>query len=169
MKRSAFIIACFTILIAVSFAFISADEPRYKNLKVLKKDISKEELDSVMHFFSMSVGERCGFCHVWNEAAKTMDFVSDDNPQKNIARYMMRMNAKINKKYFTNKEQKSEQQIQAVTCYTCHHGAAIPAVKAQPMRRDSAGPPPAMSNPPGSPATSAKADSARQLPTDSAK
>lgn len=130
-----FVTLAFAIVIVVSFAFITTDEPRYKNLKVLKKNTTKQELDSVMHFFAVSLGEKCNFCHVWNDATKKMDFVSDANPNKNVARSMMRMANKINKKYFRNHEDHST--IQAVTCYTCHHGEAMPATKARPIRKDS--------------------------------
>ena len=108
MKRSILILAGIISFIAASLAFITADAPKYKNLKVLKKDISKQELDSVMRFFTMSLGEKCNFCHVRNEAEKTMDFPSDANPNKNTARFMMRMAAKINKKYFKDQEKENE-------------------------------------------------------------
>ena len=130
MKRSILVIFVFAALVAVSLAFVSADEPRYKNLKILKKNITKQELDSVMHFFSMSLGEKCNFCHYRNEVEKKMDFASDANPNKGVARYMMKMNAKINKKYFKDQDKNSTETIQAVTCYTCHHGEAMPLTKA---------------------------------------
>jgi hypothetical protein len=136
MKRSVLFLAAIVTFIAASFAFISADEPRYKNLKVLSKNITKKELDSVMHFFSVSMGEKCNFCHVWNNDTKKMDFASDANPNKNVARSMMRMAKKINKKYFKNREDPS---VQAVTCYTCHHGSGFPLIKPAPVRKDSTG------------------------------
>ncbi len=43
-----------------------------------------------------------------------LDFASDENEHKLIARDMMRMTMKINKKYFRNEKQ------DAITCYTCH-------------------------------------------------
>lgn len=157
MKRSFFILAACVSFIVASLAFMTADEPTYKNLKVLKKSTTKKELDSVMHFFSMSLGERCNFCHVRNEAAKTMDFVSDANPNKNVARYMMRMNTKINKKYFKNKEnENSGINVQAVTCYTCHHGKGEPAVKPEPMGGNNMAPPPPGGMRPPAPGDSSK-------------
>ena len=50
MKRSILILGAFISFIAASLAFITADGPNYKNLKVLKKTTTKNELDSVMHF-----------------------------------------------------------------------------------------------------------------------
>ena len=139
MKKSVFVILVFATAIAISFAFVTADEPKYKNLKILKKNISKQELDSVMRFFAASLGEKCNFCHVRSEAAKSFDYASDDNPNKSVARYMMRMTNKINKKYFKDQEQNSTQTIQTVNCYTCHHGEAMPLNKARPIGKDSIG------------------------------
>ena len=143
MKKSFLLLAAIISFIAASLAFISADEPKYKNLKVLSKNITQKELDSVMHFFSVSMGERCNFCHVWNNDTKKMDFVSDANPNKGVARYMMRMTAKLNKKYFKNVDKESDEQdrgnLQAVTCYTCHHGESFPLVKPAPVNKDSTG------------------------------
>jgi len=133
MKKSISVILIFTTLITISFAFISADPPTYKNLKILKKNISKPELDSIMRFFAVSLGEKCTFCHVRNEAENKMDFASDANPNKGTARYMIRMANKINKKYFKDQEQNSTKTIQSVTCYTCHHGEAKPLTKARQM------------------------------------
>lgn len=139
MQRSILILFVCISFVAVSLAFITADEPQYKNLKILKKNISKKEMDSVMHFFSVSVGEKCGFCHARNEAANSIDFASDANPNKNVARSMMRMTIKINKKYFKDEENKDSHAIQAVTCYTCHHGNGHPATKAGQVRSDNMG------------------------------
>jgi cytochrome c553 len=138
MKKSILVIAILISMIALSFTFIPTEGPKYKNLKILKKDISKNELDSVMHFFSMSLGQKCGFCHVRNEQEKKWDFASDDVPFKNVARKMMLMSNKINKQYFKNEEDKKAETIQAVTCYSCHHGEAIPQIKPPMPVRDTA-------------------------------
>lgn len=86
-----------------------------------------------------------------------MDFASEENPNKNVARYMMRMNTKINKKYFKDKENKNS-TIQAVTCYTCHHGKGDPAVKPGPGGEGSMGMPPP---PPGGMRPPAPGDSSK--------
>lgn len=163
MNRSFFVIAVIACLIAASFAFITADVPPYKNLKILKKDISKEELDSIMHFFSMSLGQRCGFCHVRNEAENTIDFASDENPHKDVARQMMRMTVKINKQYFDFRESKKEDLVETVTCYTCHHGKGEPEDKPKGETENGKGkfPPP----PPGKfPPDSMRKDSGNNMP-----
>ena len=126
MKKTALIVSAFAGMIAVSFAFTKADEPRYKNLKVLPKNINKQQMDSVMHHFTGSLGVKCNYCHVYNEAQKSMDFASDANENKGVARDMMRMTKKINQKYFDVKNIKSLEADLEMTCYTCHNGKAHP-------------------------------------------
>jgi len=130
MKKSLFVTLGFVGMIGLSLAFTKQDDPIYKNLKVLPKDISKEQLDSVMHHFTASLNVRCNFCHVRNEEAKTWDFASDDNKHKLVARDMMKMMDKINDKYFDVSGAKKDLNAKLmVTCYTCHHGATDPATK----------------------------------------
>lgn len=106
--------------------FMPPPEQKAKNLKVLPKNISHEELDKVMDNFKMALGVRCGFCHVpMKDNPKKMDFASDEKPEKERAREMMRMTAKINKKYFHN-EMKDGKPFMAVACVTCHNGKSEP-------------------------------------------
>lgn len=130
MKRS--FVLLMTLFIAVTLCSLSLpqDPPKAKNLKVLPKDISHEELDNVMKAFKNSLGVKCGFCHApQKDNPQKLDFASDDNEHKDVAREMMRMTAKINKKYFKGS------QPMAVTCYTCHHGneepKSVPEVAAE--------------------------------------
>jgi hypothetical protein len=129
MKRSLIITFSLFAIIAISMAF-TKDEPKYKNLKILPKNINKEQLDSVMHHFSLSLGVRCTFCHVHSDDMKTWDFASDDNKHKLTARQMMKMMQKINDKYFSVSNTKKLDAKLLVTCYTCHHGSNDPATKA---------------------------------------
>src|SRR5690606_10632552 len=76
-----------------------AESPSFKNLKVLPKNISHEKLESIMRGFNKSLGVKCNFCHARSEDNK-MDFASDKKGEKEIARDMMRMTLKINKKFF---------------------------------------------------------------------
>ncbi len=128
MKKIFFGFLAFIGIITISTSFKTNEPPGYKNLKILPKDISKEDLDSIMHHFSASLSVRCGFCHVHNEEKKTWDMASDENPYKLIARKMMLMTNDINKKYFPpEKDDKDAGKIQTITCYTCHKGDPIPA------------------------------------------
>ncbi|HEX2532895.1 MAG TPA: c-type cytochrome [Chitinophagaceae bacterium] len=121
-------IACLAIAL-MSFA-VSQDEPKYKNLKVLPKNTTKAQMDSVMKHFSVALGVKCNFCHVFNQEQKSMDFASDANEHKGIARSMMKMQAKVNKKHFGVKDSKSLTARLEVTCQTCHNGKAHPETRA---------------------------------------
>ncbi len=111
----------------MSFVVIN-NEPRYKNLKVLPKNINKQQLDSVMKDFTVALGVKCNFCHVrLDDEQKNWDFASDGNNHKNIARDMMRMTTKINKKFFDVKNAKSLDADLEVSCFTCHGCKAHPA------------------------------------------
>ncbi|QOR75056.1 MAG: c-type cytochrome [Thermoflavifilum sp.] len=117
-----------------------------QNLKVLPKDIDHASLIKIMHDFSDALGFRCSNCHV-ARANGDMDFASDAKPEKREAREMMRMMKKINRKYFGVKGNFVDVYMNArITCYTCHHGEAHPAVAAgHPEKQGPMVPPP----PPG--------------------
>jgi hypothetical protein len=130
MKRTVLVLLVLCSLFAMSFVITRPDPPLYKNLKVLPKNINKEQMDSVMHHFSLSLGVRCNFCHIRNDSTKTWDFASDANKHKLVAREMMKMTDKINEKYFDVAGSKNLSAALMVTCYTCHHGKVDPETKA---------------------------------------
>lgn len=116
---TASVLVLFVALCSLSFA----EEPKPKNLKVLSKNISHDDLDKIMKGFKNALGVKCSFCHAQSKVdPKKLDFASDENDHKLIARDMMRMTMKINKKYFRNKDNKQE----AISCYTCHRGNEEP-------------------------------------------
>ena len=146
MKKT-LLIATLVCLIALSFAF-QENPPHYENLKVLPKNTTKKEMDSIMRHFSMSLGVRCTFCHVRNnDQQKNFNFASDSSKNKLAARSMFKMMLKINKKYFKpdNNEMQGEMasanRIPEVSCYSCHHG------KEHPENRPPAPPPPGPGGP----------------------
>lgn len=103
-------------------ATLQADGP--KNLKVLPKNISHEDLGAVMKGFNAALGVKCNHCHApKTNGEKGLDFASDANHQKDIARAMMKMTKKINAKYFKHEH---EGLIQNITCETCHNGNKEP-------------------------------------------
>ena len=126
MKRILSVCACFIALVLMSCA-LTKDEPQYKNLKVLPKNTTKKQMDSVMHHFTASLGVKCNHCHQYNAEAKAMDFPSDANKHKDEARGMMKMTAKLNKKYFKVNDSKSLDAKLEITCFSCHNGKAHPA------------------------------------------
>lgn len=104
------------------------DKPRKMNLKVLPKNISHEELGKIMDEWKTALGVKCNFCHApsADSTSHRLDFASDAKPEKEVARHMFKMTAKINKKYFNfNKDEKGA-LIPTVSCMTCHHGSPHP-------------------------------------------
>jgi hypothetical protein len=104
------------------------EEHKFKNLKVLPKNISHEDLDKVMDAFKEALGVKCNFCHAASKDSNShrLDFASDEKPEKNIARKMYKMTAKINKKYFNYNRNEEGEPIPTVECMTCHHGKEHP-------------------------------------------
>lgn len=151
MKKIFSVTACFVALILMSFA-VTKDEPTYKNLKVLPKNTNKKQMDSVMHHFTASLGVKCNFCHQYNNEQKAMDFASDANEHKGVARDMMKMTAKLNKKYFDVNNSKSLTAKLEITCFSCHNGKEHPATM----------PPPPPPRPQGNAPARPQGDSARR-------
>ena len=125
MKNRVFVILG---LIAFVFIGIAASRPTTeRNLKVLPKDISDADLDSVMKIYSRQLNVGCEFCHV-SDPVKS-DYASDDKPEKEITRQMMRMTAAINKDFFDYTIIYKAGETMAVSCYTCHDGFPRPDLK----------------------------------------
>jgi len=129
---------------AIAFVIIgiAASEPpkeRFKNLKVLPKDISEQRLDSVMHEFEKALGVGCDFCHVKPaDSTANWDMSLDDNPEKNIARKMIDMSNRINKDFFNaTTKYGDENALLEIHCVTCHHGEPHPefGVEEQPKEK----------------------------------
>ena len=126
-KKIAAGVSLVSLMVIGMAATSPADNAPKRNLKVLPKDISHEELDKVMDSWKVALGVKCNFCHAPSQDSTShhLDFASDAKPEKDIARHMFKMAAKINKKYFSfDKDDKGN--IQAVTCMTCHHGSPHP-------------------------------------------
>jgi len=144
-------IAVFVCMAACIIFSVAAHKPDgkqqgYKNLQILPKDISKDSLDHVMHFFTRSLGVHCDFCHAKSKdtTQRWPDFASDDKPEKNIARHMMTMAGEINVKYFNFMGSTMPDTIHVVTCVTCHNGKPHPENMVAPE-------PPRMPGGPGGP------------------
>jgi cytochrome c553 len=128
-SKKTFVITMVSLFIVAGIAATKPPEPpKWKNLKILSKNISMQDLDKVMDNFKASLGVKCGFCHAPSKdsTSKYPDFASDDKPEKLIARKMMKMTSKINKKYFSYNKNEQGQTIAAVECMTCHRGAPHP-------------------------------------------
>ena len=97
-----------------------------KNLQVLPKDWLGTRLRSVMVGFTCALGVRCSYCHKGEEGKplSTYDFASDENPNKNRAREMLRMLNEI--EVHLKKIEPSGDKRVNVWCHTCHHGRPRP-------------------------------------------
>jgi hypothetical protein len=120
-------------LIAFVFIGIAATKPGWnkeRNLKVLPKDISNADLDSVMEGYSKALNVGCDFCHAESKTIKgDIDYGSDDKPEKEITRMMMKLTATVNKDYFDYTIVYKAGEKMAVSCYTCHDGFPRPELK----------------------------------------
>lgn len=129
MKKSLLITLGLVVMVSLSLAFTKND-PIFKNLQVLPKNITEHQLDSLMDHYSVSLNVDCGFCHVKIDTIGNLDYASDGNKHKLVARDMIRMTEKINDKYFnvTGTSNWLEAEMM-VTCYTCHQGKKEPRTK----------------------------------------
>jgi hypothetical protein len=126
MKKT--ILACTLLVSILGLSFtLHQEDPAYKNLKILPKNITKPQMDSIMHHFADALGQKCNFCHIRNDSTRTWDFASDQNKHKLIAREMMTMTNKINKQNFPEAgDPKKLDTKLMVTCFTCHGGHVEP-------------------------------------------
>jgi tetratricopeptide (TPR) repeat protein len=120
------------ILLVVGFSLVSLAQERWswpekpKNLQVLPKDTPGSKLAPIMGGFTRALGVRCWYCHMGQEGKplSTYDFASDDNPNKNRAREMMRMLGDI-EGHLKKIEPSGDKRVE-VGCYTCHRGRPRP-------------------------------------------
>lgn len=101
-----------------------------QNLKVLPQDISKAELEHIMKSFNSSLGVKCSHCHALSkDNPEKLDFASDDNHLKDVARYMITMTNGINEQYFKPYPGQDGNMVQPnqINCMTCHNGKTEPA------------------------------------------
>lgn len=117
-----------------SLAATIGNSGSYKNLKVLPQDITERQLDSSMNAYCRALKVDCGFCHpprsnsmfgiTLNQPQQT-DFAAD-NPMKEDARKMIRMQMELNRKYFNYDTLTRFEFLNFVNCNTCHRGSAFP-------------------------------------------
>jgi len=103
-------------------------KPEYKNLKVLSKKISDEDMDFVMQSFSVNLGANCLFCHPGKQKGTefSIDYVTDVLQNKRVARDMLKMTIKLNKKYFNTQLTGLMNTRGKIWCKTCHQGSPVP-------------------------------------------
>jgi len=122
-KPTLVVVSSLVIMIALVSAAIPG-QPKWKNLKILPKDLTQFEMNKIMDKYEQALGVKCNFCHVMNKETGVHSYELDDKPEKEMARKMILLTNDINQKHFnySNKAVAPE----TVTCYTCHSGKTIP-------------------------------------------
>ena len=126
--------------------------PPPKNLQVLPKDLTGEQVVHIMQGWAAALGTHCDTCHAPNPNAQVqpgqrarLDFSLDVKPEKNTARLMYKMVHDINTNYIAmvgNGDAK-------VSCGTCHRGHLSPPPFTPPERQEGPRPQGAPSPAPG--------------------
>jgi hypothetical protein len=99
----------------------------FVNLKILPKNISSKLLNQIMvDDFSDGLGVSCMSCHAEDSTTHRVNYASDANPQKNMARRMMKMTLKINRQFFGIRHPSIGGSTMVVTCFSCHRGTFFP-------------------------------------------
>ena len=106
----------------------------FTNLKVLPKNIGRDQLIATMRGFALGLGVRCTYCHVGREGAPldSVKFAADDKRTKRAARVMIEMVNHINHEHLADVPDRPEPHV-VVKCETCHRGVARPRVLSDEM------------------------------------
>jgi len=88
-----------------------------KNLQVLPKTSTREQIKAIMKTQARALGVECDYCH------DVPDMASDANKMKALAREMMKMTVELNAKYIKGLKDGDKNQV---TCGTCHRGKETP-------------------------------------------
>ena len=130
MKNKIIVVFGLLAFVFIGIAAIIPPSIKERNLKVLPKDISNADLDSVMDGYTKALNVSCDFCHAESKTIKgDIDYASDDKPEKEITRMMMKLTATVNKDYFDYTIVYKAGETMAVSCYTCHDGFPRPELK----------------------------------------
>ena len=126
----------FVVMITLFYAFKSKSftedsyqpQSKWKNLKVLPQDISKDSLNNLMKGYSNALSVNCNYCHApKKDNPDKLDFASDDKIEKEISRGMIKMTNDINMNYFQPYfPEPKPKQVYVVNCVMCHRGASNP-------------------------------------------
>jgi hypothetical protein len=88
-----------------------------KNLTVLPKETSVDDVMKIMKAWNTALNVDCVFCHVGQvgKPLSTFDFASDGKKRKEASRIMLRAVMDMNEKFKTIGDEPPE-----VSCATCH-------------------------------------------------
>lgn len=102
--------------------------PAPKNLQVLPRNLTGEQVHQIMHKWAAALGTQCSTCHavdpsrVGPNGRPVLNFADDSKEEKRTARLMYKMTQNINDNYISMVENSG----QPVTCGTCHRGHVTP-------------------------------------------
>lgn len=116
--------AALLLFAGAAFAQAPAQQEAPKNLKVLPKNWTREQVVQVMQNFTAALGVGCNFCHDLKQG-QPPDFSSDAKKEKDMARAMMKIATDLNATLpkALGMEPKDTTRIQ---CITCHRGVPEP-------------------------------------------
>jgi hypothetical protein len=106
-----------------------------KNLKVLPKTWTGQQVRAVMQTFTESLGVMCNHCHAVDPKAPppaegrgpALDYSLDEKKEKELARKMIQMTMALNGESL--KDVGDPAIPEKVSCFTCHAGQKTPAAK----------------------------------------
>jgi len=123
------VVATLALFVIIGIAASRPPDEKFKNIKVLPKNISDQTLEKVMDEFSKALGVKCNFCHLQIDSTN-WDMASDQKPEKSVARKMIKMSNKINKEFFKAKTKYGQENaVLEIRCMTCHRGDPHPEVQ----------------------------------------
>ena len=126
-KKKYVVISVLACTVAIAVAALPSANSEFRNLRVLPKNISSQNLSKIMiDDFEDGLGVSCTFCHEQGKDSLRLDYASDAKPEKQIARRMMTMTMGINKKYFGLKHPLLGDSVLVINCITCHNGQPRP-------------------------------------------
>jgi hypothetical protein len=139
------ILGCTTTQSPATEAQSTPPVSRAKNLKVLPRDLTRDQLIAIMRTFTRGLGVRCNHCHVVTATTpeEVLDFPSDAKEEKRVARVMIQMTQQINTEWLERVEQAEGHAADASTqpaeprvgCWTCHRGKTEPEMPPPPPPR----------------------------------
>ncbi len=103
------------IMVLLFYSVLSSQQKsELKNVQVLPFTVKKEIVQYMKKVIAPGLGVKCKFCH------NPMDFSSDKNEHKVVAREMMKMVTNI------NRDTMAKLKFHEVSCFVCHRGEKLP-------------------------------------------
>src|SRR5215212_8772632 len=146
MLLAALLFGCTATSTRPAAAPASPSPAGFKNLKVLPRDITREQLLATMRTFTRGLGVKCDYCHVVTATTpkQELDFPSEAKEEKRVARVMIQMTRQIDTEWMERVEQaegpgkaeaapeSGEMAQPPVGCWTCHRGKSVPEMPPPP-------------------------------------